>query len=98
MKRSDLIKDVAAHFRIPVSRAQAVVDLVFDDMTRELSKGEKIEIRGFGSFRVKNYKGYIGRNPKTGDSVSVSPKRGIVFRVGCELREYLKEAGGPLIP
>lgn len=90
MKRSDLIKEIAAQFRIPVSRAKAVVDLVFDSMTDELAKGGKIEIRGFGSFKVKNYKGYTGRNPKTGNSVAVEPKKGIVFRVGRELREFLK--------
>jgi integration host factor subunit beta len=90
MKRSDLIKEIAHRFQIPVSRAKAIVDLVFDNMTKELSDGGKIEIRGFGSFKVKNYKGYIGRNPKTGESVTVNPKRGIVFRVGRELREYLK--------
>lgn len=92
MKRSDLIKEIAVRFQIPVSRAKGVVDLVFDSMTRELATGGKIEIRGFGSFKVKHYKGYTGRNPKTGNSVQVKPKRGIVFRVGRELREFLKES------
>lgn len=90
MKRSDLIKELALKFDLPVSQSKQVIDVVFDSMTDELAQGGKIEIRGFGSFRIKEYKGYTGRNPKTGQSVAVKPKRGIVFRVGRELREYLK--------
>lgn len=94
MKRSDLIREISNRFQIPVSRAKALVDLIFDQMTKELAAGGKIEIRGFGSFKVKHYRGYTGRNPKTGAAVVVKPKRGIVFRVGREMREYLKDKHG----
>ena len=56
-------------------------------MTAAMARGENIEIRGLGAFHVKQYQGYNGRNPKTGEVIPVKPKRGILFRTGKELRE-----------
>jgi integration host factor subunit beta len=63
-----------------------LVDVVFDCMEQSMSRGEKIEIRGFGSFTVRQYRAYDGRNPRTGATVHVRPKRLAFFKVGRELR------------
>jgi integration host factor subunit beta len=69
--------------------AARVVNTFFDSMKEALKNGDRIEIRGFGSFKIKEYEGYVGRNPRTGEKVDVKPKRLPFFRVGKELREYL---------
>lgn len=69
--------------------AAKVVNTFFDSMKDALKNGDRIEIRGFGSFKIKEYEGYVGRNPRTGEKVDVRPKRLPFFRVGKELREYL---------
>ena len=61
--------------------------MFFDDMTQALIKGDRVEIRGFGSFKMKAYKGYTGRNPRSGVKTEVKPKRLPFFKVGKELRE-----------
>ncbi len=67
--------------------AKAIVNSVFISMVNALRKGERIEIRGFGNFTVRNYKNYQGRNPRTGAKVAVAPKRLPYFKVGKELKE-----------
>lgn len=89
MTKSELIELLAARTNIPKSRAEAVVNTVFDSMVAALERGEGIEIRGFGSFTVREYKAYSGRNPRTGESVSVREKRLPFFKVGKELREQV---------
>ncbi len=86
MTKSDLITALAARTAMPSSKAEAVVNVVFDSMTDALLAGEGIELRGFGSFSIREYKGYTGRNPKTGESVEVAPKRLPFFKVGKELK------------
>ena len=89
MNRSDLInalKDAAALNR---KDAEKVVDMFFDSIKETLSKGERVEIRGFGSFTVKNYKPYTGRNPKTGVQIKVPSKKLPFFKVGKELKEMV---------
>ena len=66
-----------------------IVNIVFDGFTNELKNGGRIEIRGFGSFTVREYGAYDGRNPKTGNAVSVKPKRLPFFKVGKELKEMV---------
>ncbi len=82
---------------IPAITAKVVVDTLFDSMRETLEKGERIEIRGFGSFVVKQYGAYKGRNPKTGKIVDVQSKRLPFFKVGKELKEKvnnLKDQAG----
>ena len=67
--------------------AKKIIDVFFDSMKQALIDGDRIEIRGFGSFKMKEYKGYTGRNPKTGEKTEVKPKRLPFFKVGKELRE-----------
>ena len=67
--------------------AKTIVNTIFSSMSDALVKGERIEIRGFGNFTVRTYQSYLGRNPRTGAKVEVSPKRLPFFKVGKELKE-----------
>lgn len=98
MTKSELIEAVAARTKITKSRAELVVNSVFDTMTAALERGDGIEIRGFGSFTVREYSPYDGRNPRTGNAVSVPEKRLPFFKVGKELKALVNEnaSGTPL--
>jgi len=101
MTKADLIAVVADKLKFPWARAELLVDQIFSCMTEALRQGEGIEIRGFGSFTVREYKAYEGRNPRTGDTVHVKPKRLAFFKVGKELRERVnlgRAAGAPPPP
>ncbi len=91
MNKSELIKALADEANLPMEDAVLVVSTFVDCMKESLLAGERVEIRGFGSFKVKEYGEYTGRNPKTGDSVTVKPKRLPFFRAGKELKEYLNQ-------
>lgn len=92
MTKSELIDAVASRTNVTKSRAEMVVNCVFDAMSEALKNGEGIEIRGFGSFTVRQYKPYNGRNPRTGDPVHVASKRLPFFKVGKELKEMVNVA------
>ena len=92
MTKQQLIDRVAQRRKISKTVAKRAVDLVFDGMTEELAKGGRVEIRDFGSFQVRSYDGYKSRNPKTGESIEVKPKRSPFFRAGKELKEKLKSS------
>jgi integration host factor subunit beta len=96
MTKSELIDAVAKRTRIPKSRAERVVNCIFETMTSSLERGEGIEIRGFGTFTIRVYKPYSGRNPRTGSPVSVSEKRLPYFKVGKELKELVNRGPAPL--
>jgi integration host factor subunit beta len=87
MTKSELIETVANKLKLPKGKAELIVNCVFDSMEASLKRGERIEIRGFGSFEIRNYKAYEGRNPRTGAKVQVRPKRLPFFKVGKELKE-----------
>ncbi len=87
MTKADLIAVIADKLKFPWARAELLVDQIFDSMVDALKRGEGIEIRGFGSFTIREYKAYEGRNPRTGETVHVKPKRLAFFKVGKELRE-----------
>ncbi len=87
MNKSDLIEALSIDTGLTVRKAEEVVNMVFNDMTNALAKGDRVEIRGFGSFKVKKYKGYKGRNPKTGEIIKVKPKRLPFFKCGKDLKE-----------
>ena len=90
--KSDLIETVANKLHLPKGKAELIVNCIFDSMEDSLKKGERIEIRGFGSFEIRHYKAYEGRNPRTGDPVGVQPKRLPFFKVGKELKERVNAA------
>ena len=87
MKKSDLISLLATRENLTAVEAIRIINLIFDDFNDALEKGDRIEIRGFGSFVMREYKTYTGRNPKTGKEVMVKPKRLAYFKVGKELIE-----------
>ncbi len=87
MNKSELVDALAAQKGISFKKAEEIINTVFDALTTALISGERIEIRGFGSFVVKEYRAYTGRNPKTGESISVKPKKLPFFKVGKELKE-----------
>src|ERR1700733_9610292 len=87
--KSELIDAMATRSELTKARAELVVNCVFDAMTEALERGEGIEIRGFGSFTVRPYKPYSGRNPRTGAPVPVPAKRLPFFKVGTELKELV---------
>jgi integration host factor subunit beta len=95
MTKSELIDALARRTKITKSRAERVVNSVFDAMTTALSQGDGIEIRGFGSFSVRDYKPYKGRNPRTGTAVAVAEKRLPFFKVGKELKDLVNQGGPP---
>jgi integration host factor subunit beta len=92
MTKSDLIELVANKLHLPKGKAELIVNCIFDSMEESLKRGERIEIRGFGSFEIRHYKAYEGRNPRTGDPVGVQPKRLPFFKVGKELKERVNQA------
>jgi integration host factor subunit beta len=87
MTKADLIDLIAERAKLPHGRAELLICQMFDSMVDALCRGEGIEIRGFGSFSIREYKEYQGRNPRTGEAVQVRPKRLAFFKVGKELRE-----------
>jgi len=87
MNKSELVERLAERAKITKKRAEQVVNLVFDQMSQALKRGERIEIRGFGSFTSKSYDAYTGRNPRTGETIHVPAKRLPFFKVGKELKE-----------
>lgn len=93
MNRSDLIDKLAERKEMPVKVAEAIVHEVFGSMTDTLISGNRIEIRGFGSFEIREYAGHTGRNPKTGIEVTVKPKKLPFFKVGKELKERILNSG-----
>jgi len=87
MNKLELISALKKEANISKSDAAKVIQLFFDSISEALSQGDRVEIRGLCSFFVKEYKSYIGRNPKTGEKVTISPKRLPFFKCGKELKE-----------
>jgi integration host factor subunit beta len=87
MTKSQLIKKLALEKDISAKIAETVVGTVFEEISASLENGQRVELRGFGSFGLKERRSREGRNPKTGESVSVNAKRVMFFKAGKELRE-----------
>jgi len=87
MTKGELIDHIAQRDGFNLKKAEIVVNTIFDSMADALMAGERVEIRGFGSFEVRHYEAYRGRNPKTGEEVFVRAKRAPFFKTGKELRE-----------
>ena len=87
MNKLELIDALRNECKLSKKEAAAVVDLFFENMSEALAKGDRVEIRGLCSFYVKEYKSYQGRNPKTGESVEVTPKKLPFFKCGKELKD-----------
>ena len=87
MNRTDIVAVLAKESGLSKSKAEAVVELFFQAMADALARGDRVEIRGFCSIFIKDYKGYTGRNPKTGETIEVKAKKLPFFKVGRELRK-----------
>ncbi len=89
MNRSDLINRLKNDANISKKDAEQVINTFFGAISETLASGDRVEIRGFGSFTVKKYKPYVGRNPKSGQKITVSSKKLPFFKVGKELKEMV---------
>lgn len=93
MTKAELVDEVARSTQLTKKHAEIIVNTVFESIVDSLREGEKIELRGFGSFRIRHRGARIGRNPKTGAKVQVPEKRIPYFKPGKELREMLNSSG-----
>jgi integration host factor subunit beta len=91
MTKADLVERVANEADMTKKDAEQLVEIIFDTIISTLNKGEKIELRGFGSFRLRSRNSRKGRNPKTGESVEIPAKRVAYFKPGKELKEVINQ-------
>jgi integration host factor subunit beta len=91
MTKADLVEQVASETEMTKKDAEQLVEIIFESIIGALNKGEKIELRGFGSFRVRQRGSRKGRNPKTGAAVSIPAKRVAYFKPGKELKEVINQ-------
>ena len=89
MTKSELIYELANKKELPAKTAEEIINLMFNGMIDALRSDDRIEIRRFGSFTIRGYNARIGLNPKTGEPVSVKPRKSPFFKVGKELKERL---------
>ena len=89
MNKSDLAKQLSSKANITKKKANEIVNIIFDSLTDALINNDRIEIRGFGSFVVREYKPYIGRNPRTGRNIEVKAKKLPFLKVGKDLKEKI---------
>ncbi len=91
MTKSDLIAELSQETGLSMTKVGDVVNTVFNGIGKTLKKGDRVELRGFGCFKVKKYKGYKGRNPKTGETIKVKPKKLPFFKCGKEMKERVNK-------
>ncbi|MCD5401089.1 integration host factor subunit beta, partial [candidate division NPL-UPA2 bacterium] len=89
MTRKDLAAKIAEKKGLRQSDVKVVVDEILKEMSQSLARGEKVELRDFGIFKVKERKSRLGRNPKTGEAVPVPARKVVHFKVGKELKELV---------
>jgi integration host factor subunit beta len=98
MTKADLIEEVARITDVTRRDSEVIVETIFDSIVHSLHAGDKIEIRGFGSFRTRQRNSRIGRNPKTGDRVDVPAKKIPFFKPSKELKDIINRSGGAAQP
>jgi integration host factor subunit beta len=92
LTKADLIEEVLRITELPRKESETIVETIFESIIESLQKGEKIEIRGFGSFRTRERRGRVGRNPKTGEKVEVPAKKIPFFKPSKELKDFVNNA------
>jgi|SRR5580704_16381905 integration host factor subunit beta len=92
LTKADLIEEVLRITELPRKESETIVETIFDSIIESIQKGDKIEIRGFGSFRTRQRRGRVGRNPKTGEKVEVPPKKIPFFKPSKELKDFVNSA------
>jgi integration host factor subunit beta len=95
LTKADLVEEVLNITELPRKESETIVETIFDNIIAALQKGEKIEIRGFGSFRTRERRGRMGRNPKTGEKVEVPAKKIPFFKPSKELKEFVNSTEAP---
>ena len=98
MTKAELVDEVARVVQLTKKQAETIVNIVFDSIVDSLRGGQKIELRGFGSFRLRSRKSRTGRNPKTGEKVEVPSKKIPYFKPGKELKELINKSLGDGAP
>jgi DNA-binding protein HU-beta len=93
MKKADLVDTIAGKVGLPKAQVQQMVDDVFDLIAEGLAKGEKIDLRGFGTFSVRDSAARTGRNPQTGEAINIPARRVPAFKPGKELKEKVNQPG-----
>lgn len=94
MTKSEMIIALAGRMNLSIEDAKSVVETIIETITDALVHGQSVELRGFGRFHVREYEGYAGRNPRTGEQVQVRPKRLPFFRVSRKLGKQIKSSEG----
>jgi integration host factor subunit beta len=94
LTKADLIEEVLRVTELPRKESETIVETIFESIIQSLQKGDKIEIRGFGSFRTRQRRGRVGRNPKTGAKVEVPPKKIPFFKPSKELKDFVNTSDG----
>src|SRR5271169_1349605 len=94
LTKADLIEKVLRITELPRKESETIVETIFESIIEALQKGDKIEIRGFGSFRTRDRRGRIGRNPKTGEKVEVPAKKIPFFKPSKELKDFVNNSNG----
>jgi len=94
LTKADLIEEVLRVTELPRKESETIVETIFESIIGALQKGEKIEIRGFGSFRTRQRRGRVGRNPKTGEKVEVPAKKIPFFKPSKELKDFVNTSDG----
>ena len=94
LTKADLIEEVLRVTELPRKESETIVETIFESIIGALQKGEKIEIRGFGSFRTRERRGRVGRNPKTGEKVEVPAKKIPFFKPSKELKDLVNTGAG----
>src|SRR5438874_13275960 len=92
MTKAELVDEVARVVQLTKKQAETIVNIIFDSIVESLRTGQKIELRGFGNFRLRSRKSRTGRNPKTGEKVDVPSKKIPYFKPGKELKELINKA------
>ena len=87
MNKSELIEELSLKMALHPKKAEMVVNTVFDSIIKSLKESQRVEIRGFGSFMIRDYKPYVGRNPKSGAKIKVRPKSLPFFKTGKDMRD-----------
>jgi integration host factor subunit beta len=98
LTKADLIEEVLRITELPRKESETIVETIFDSIIGTLQKGQKIEIRGFGSFRTRERRGRIGRNPKTGAKVEVPAKKIPFFKPSKELKDFVNNSEAQAAP
>jgi integration host factor subunit beta len=93
MTKAELVEKVANKINLTKKETEGIVSIIFQSITDSLTEGDKVELRGFGSFRIRERNARVGRNPKSGEKVEVPAKKVPFFKAGKELREIVDEKG-----